>query len=101
MRDDVKRVTIMLRRPGGEDMGAVEEGYFIVNRGEVTLTDAAGEPLERASPIRRKKITWSRKVAKDGDAHRVAKQLLWALHKMTKSSTKFGRPIYYKPLGFA
>jgi hypothetical protein len=100
MRDDVKKVTILLVRPHGEDMGAVEEGFYIVQRGEVTLTDAAGGPLARASPIRRKKITWSRKVAKDEDAHRVAKQLLWALHKMAKSSTKFDRPIYYKPMGF-
>jgi hypothetical protein len=101
MRDDVKRVTIQLVRPQGNDMGAVEEGFYIVERGEVTLTDAAGEPLERSNAIRRKRITWSRKLAKEEDAHRVVKQLLWTLHKMTKSATKFSRPIQYKPLGIA
>ena len=101
MRDDVKKVTIQLVRPHGEDMGAIEQGFYIVQRGEVTLTDAAGEPLERSSAIHRKKITWLRKLGKDEDAHRVARQLLWALHKMTKSSTKFSRPIQYKPLGVA
>ena len=75
MRDDVKRVTIQLVRPQGNDMGAVEEGFYIVERGEVTLTDAAGEPLERSNAIRRKRITWSRKLAKEEDAHRVVKQL--------------------------
>jgi hypothetical protein len=81
----VHRITYTLRRPTGpNDPGAVEQGSYIIERGNtVVLSDHGGNPLKRertrtllclGEPERPSR--WERRLGPNEDAHRVARQLV-------------------------
>jgi|SRR5262245_9468745 len=100
--NEVHSVTITISRPmGPDDPGTVEIANYTVDGALVTLTDSSGKPLPRGKPLRRgdPAPTWSRRMRDGEDAQRVARELLWAKYRTTKSKTDFGRTIRYPRSG--
>jgi hypothetical protein len=108
---EIHRVSIQLRRPTGpNDPGAADWcSYFIEgNRSGdvVVLCGRDGVPLIRHQPLTRNRrrgepkplLRWERKLRKDEDPLRAAKELLMQRYLASKKGTGRG-PIQYPPLG--
>jgi len=90
---EIKRVTIQIRRPMGDDAGEADWCSYTVEGGMVTLVDDAGKALPRG------KGAWSRKLREGEDAERAARELLWARYRATKRGSDFNRRLNYPDLG--
>lgn len=104
----VKYIQIQIARPAGpDDPGVVEEGWYVVDGHMVTLTDAAGRPLERtgsASSARSFVTTptrWERRLREGEDALQAVRELLWAKYRASKKGTDFNRPLRLPPYSIA
>jgi hypothetical protein len=103
---NVHRFTIQLRRPSGDDPGAVEYGAYIVDGSMVVLTNAEGEPLRREGRLARRgdpdlPTDYSRKLRPGEEAIRVARELLMQKYRATKRGSDFNRPLRFPPVSVA
>ena len=80
MSDDIKKITIQIRRPRGKDAGEVATAHYCVVEGFVILTDEAGVPHPRAD---------KRYVVPDGDAHLIACRMVRNNRKSRASVSGF------------
>ena len=94
--DEIKkgRATVQIARPMGNDPGAVECSDWQLKDGLLTLVDSQGRALQRGKGQR-----WERSVRDDETPERVARELLWARYRATKSGSNFNRRLNYPPIG--
>jgi hypothetical protein len=90
MTDEVRKVTLQVRKPHGADPGKVFIGHYVVVENNVILCDEDGKPIGSAS---------KRTLAPGEDAHLVACRLLRNhASKARGSSSDFNRPLQYQKL---
>jgi hypothetical protein len=97
-------VTVQTRRPMGDDPGAAERAFYVVEGDLVTLTDEKGEPLRRTKRTLTPTgwepgLKWETKLGKDEDAVVVAKRLLLQRHRVVSKGSSFNRPLQYPASG--
>lgn len=104
MTQTVKRIYTTVRRPSGDDSGQVECGFYIFEKGVVTLTDESGTPLRRGLDQRlstrklkgEKEIpTWSAPVPSGLAEQQIAGRLLHGKFSSERSESDFNRPLIY------
>jgi hypothetical protein len=89
MSDEVKRITIQLRTPRGNDPGKVAQAWFCTNDNFVVLCDESGKPAGDRHIL-----------ASGEDARLAACRLLRRRSNASASRSGFdGRPIAYPRLG--
>jgi hypothetical protein len=87
MPEEVKKIIIQVRAPIGRDPGNIEEGWYCVADGFVTLTDEHGKPVSGAP---------KRHLDPNGDARLIACALLRQHRRgRTAVSKSFNRPLQY------
>jgi hypothetical protein len=83
---------VAIARPSRNDsVGAVEPGFYVVNGGEVILTNENGEPIASG----RMALGYSAKVGEDEAPEIVAKRLIWRRYRATKGNSDFNRRLDY------
>lgn len=98
----VHHVTVQLRKPVGDDLGQVTEGFYVVQDGVLSLTDDDGDPLMGKNGV----PVVKRHVLKPGDnAEAIARVLTKKARReilgLTETQESFGRKLGYQPNGVA
>ena len=103
---EIHRVSIQLRRPMGNDPGAVECACYFIGLGNVVvLCHRDGSAIMReGSRVRRRGeppplTRWERKLRPGEDPLRAAKELLLQKYNAGKKGSDFNRPLRYPPSG--
>ena len=105
---EIHRVSIQLRRPMGQDPGAVEACGYIIEGGDTVVLTGSRDPTplvrEGAARSRRRGepeplLRWERKLRPGEDAGRAARGLLLQKHSAQKKGSDFNRPLRYPGSG--
>ena len=91
MSDEVKKITIQIRAPRGQDGGEVAIGHYVVVEGSVVLTDENGKPISGVA---------KQHIGPDGDARLIACCMVRNNRKGRASVAGFNRQINYPPLKY-
>jgi hypothetical protein len=88
---DVQSVTVYLSHPmGPNDLGQVTFGYFKVEGGVLTMTDAEGRPMRRINGE-----IWSRELGPDDNPRSVAGALTKDIRRELHGDSDFNRRLTY------
>jgi hypothetical protein len=102
---EIYRAHIQIARPIGHDPGTIEQScYFVEGNDLVVLCDREGNPLVRATTMRRRGdppalLRWERKIIAGEDHGRAARQLLWTKYNAGKKGYDANRPISMRHWG--
>ncbi len=92
----VHETFVQIARPSGHgDMGTIEEGFYIIDGGEVILTDPKGAPLASG----RIGVGYVAKLGNENHVD-VARRLIWRRYRATKGGADFNRPLRYPDAGW-
>jgi hypothetical protein len=97
---DVRQITVITRNPSGsDDRGSCEDGWYTVDDGVLTMTDAEGAALR--NPNTGEKIT--HRLAPGESDKAVAKRLRLKIYRDARPDEMagFNRPIRYPKSGWA
>ena len=97
---EVRRVTVQLSAPSGDDPGRITYGYFIVEGNTLTMTDGDGTPVRQ--PTTGDLFTAQLRDGLDADA--VARNLtarVWRSLHGREGAAGFNRRLNYQQTGVA